>query len=61
MFTTPDFTIFPLENNEFDVFTGQGWKNWSRFRKEYKHLKLVKGAPLTKELYETLTKELWNY
>jgi len=60
MFTTPDFWVYPLEDNEYDVFVGSGWKNWSRFKKEYKHLKLIKGSPLSKPLYEQLIKELWN-
>jgi len=58
MFTTANFTIFPLGHQEFDVFFGKGWNNWSRFKKEGKILKLVKGQALPKPLYELLTKEI---
>ena len=60
MYTTPDFTIFANGNHEYDVFVGNGWENWSRFKKESKILKLIKGQPLPKELYEKLLKEIGN-
>ena len=60
MFTTPDFTIFALGHGTFDIFTGNGWENWSRFQRDGRVLKLVKGQPLTKDLYETLCKTLKN-
>lgn len=60
MYTTRDFTIFPLPEKEYDVFVGKGWENWSRFKKENKILKLVKGQPLPKEMYESLMKEVNN-
>lgn len=58
MFTTPDFTIYSLGQQHYDVFFGMGWDNWSRFRRENHILKLIKGRPMPKDLYETLLKEM---
>lgn len=60
MYTTHNFTIFPLGHQEFDTFFGHGWENWARFRRENKILKLIKGQPLPKDLYEHLLKEINN-
>lgn len=45
-----------------DVFTGQGWNNWSRFEatmnKGKIFLKLVKGTPMAKDDFATLYQTL---
>lgn len=29
----PDLVVFPLTSRMFDVFHGEGWNNWARYRK----------------------------
>lgn len=45
-----------------DVFCGNGWLQWSRFEvvflKGRLTLKLIKGQPMSKEMFSTLYKEL---
>lgn len=60
MYTTPNYVLFSLGNQEYDVFIGKEWEHWSRFKKENKILKLVKGQPLPKEIYEQLLKDINN-
>jgi hypothetical protein len=51
-----------LNDATIDVFTGNGWNNWSRFEVSYRSsrlsLKLVKGQPMKKEEYSKLYEEL---
>lgn len=50
-----DLKIVWLNDKMFDVFTGKGWDNWSRFRKEDGNkLKLIKGSPLSKQDFTKL-------
>jgi hypothetical protein len=44
----------------FDVFRGNGWENWSRFRKEKNRVLLVTGDVVTKEEYAAISKEILN-
>lgn len=60
MFTTRDLLIIPLGQQQYDVFSGQGWENWSRFKKEDRVMKLDKGQPLTKDNYDDLCKATKN-
>jgi hypothetical protein len=41
-----------------DVFTGKGWNNWSRFELKDRKIVLVKGQPVSKEVYKQLWSEL---
>lgn len=43
--------IIKITESLFDVFTGDGWENWSRFKKQGKILRLVGGAPLPPAVY----------
>jgi hypothetical protein len=44
----------------FDVFRGNGWENWSRFRREKNRVLLVTGDVVTKEEYSAISKEILN-
>ena len=44
----------------FDVFRGNGWENWSRFRREKSRVLLVTGDVVTKEEYSAISKEILN-
>lgn len=46
--------VFELNNRTYDVFVGQGWKNWSRFQVKGKTLVLVAGQALSKGDYDTV-------
>ena len=46
--------VFELNNRMFDVFVGQGWKNWSRFQVKGKTLVLVAGQSLSKGDYDSV-------
>ena len=50
------FEIKHVSNGIVDVFTGRGWKNWSRFQIEGNKLVLKKGSPVDKQVY----KQLWE-
>lgn len=50
------FEIRYANNGLVDVFTGMGWTNWSRFKIEDRKIVLVKGQPVSKEVY----KQLWT-
>ena len=56
--------IKQVAKNILDVFTGQGWLNWSRFHVKYHegkaYPKLIKGQPLNKEDFDDLCKQLAN-
>lgn len=60
MSNTPEviepFHVIKVDHNLYDVFTGDGWLNWSRFEKRGPHLLLVKGLPVSKEVYSELKK-----
>lgn len=43
---------FPL----YDVFVGEGWRNWSRVRKVDNGFVIVAGAPLAKEIAPEIMK-----
>ena len=51
-----------LSDMVIDVFTGNGWVNWSRFEivnmKGKKSLKLIKGFPMEKSNFQTLYTEV---
>lgn len=52
----PEFVIRQISHNLFDVFTGEGWENWTRFKRVNGRLNLVGGTAVSKELYNTLIK-----
>lgn len=47
-----------LDNRTVDVFFGKGWGKWSRFQKQGRVLKLVKGENISHEQYGILLKIL---
>ena len=60
--TQDKIVIKPLSDVEVDVFTGIGWNNFSRFKMFWKNKKLklvlVKGRPVTPEIYSNLISSL---
>lgn len=58
----PAIKIFPVAHKVFDCFWGQGWEGWSRFEKKYfngkLHLNLIKGNPMSKDLFRSLYQSL---
>ena len=46
--------VFPRNKWIIDVFTGDGWDNWSCFRIYKGSLKLIAGAPVTQAEYDQL-------
>jgi hypothetical protein len=55
---TEDFAIIPVDKHIVDVFTGDGWTNWSRFHNTGNYLKLVKGKGVNDEVYAKLMRLL---
>ena len=49
-----------LSKNVVDVFTGNGWDNWSRFQKTAKGPKLVSGAGVTQQEYQEVKNALYS-
>lgn len=49
-----------LNKNVVDVFTGDGWSNWSRFQKTAKGPKLVSGAGVTQPEYQEVKNVLYQ-
>lgn len=47
-------TLRWLNASIVDVFRGQGWDNWSRFRKIGSHYEMIAGQPLTTQEYQAL-------
>lgn len=45
-------TVRRLSSTIVDIFTGNGWENWSRFQKTDKGPKLVAGKPVTDDEYK---------
>ena len=45
------FTLKWVNSHTVDVFTGQGWENWSRFEKKGSLYRLLAGKPLTPQEY----------
>ena len=41
-----------LNPTTVDIFTGNGWDNWSRFQKTDKGPKLIGGKPVTEDEYK---------
>lgn len=52
-----EIMVLPVNKWTFDVFTGEGFDNHSRFQSFKGHLKLVAGAPVSEKEYNKL-KEL---
>ncbi len=50
--------IKQLDNKRVDVFTGQGWDQWSRFSVEKGFPQLLQGAALSDEDYKELKNAL---
>lgn len=48
--TKSGYAVFPLDNNQFDIFRGS-WEPWSRFEVSRGKLILLAGAPLSKDDY----------
>ena len=53
-----NFEIRSMEGGVVDVFTGTGWSNWSRFLIKDNKITLIKGQPVSKEVYKQLWKVL---
>lgn len=52
--------IYPITKNLIDVFIGEGWKNWGRYRRENHNWVLVAGkhpSRISKEIPETWSKQ----
>lgn len=48
-----------LNEDTVDVFTGNGWENWSRFKLGVNTPKKVAGQNLTTEEYDDLKKQFY--
>lgn len=47
-------TLKWVNSNVVDVFRGNGWENWTRFRKVGSHFEMIAGTPLTTAEYQEL-------
>lgn len=47
-------TVKDLGESTYDVFRGDGWYNWSRFQRQGKILKLLKGNSIESHEYDYL-------
>lgn len=48
--------IISVNRNTIDVFTGEGWENWSRFKLTKHGPKLISGQKLSNENFSNLTR-----
>lgn len=51
--------IYPVtkSNNLVDVFLGDGWETWGRYKRVAKKWVYIKGIRLSEDLLKALTKE----
>jgi hypothetical protein len=47
-----------LNKNEFDVFIGNGWNNWTRIRRNHWGVRVVGGARLSREVIHQLNERM---
>lgn len=60
MIKSGDLCVIPVNRHLIDVFTGTGWKNWSRFRLHKRTPLLVAGNGISEEDYRNLKELLKN-
>lgn len=53
-----DIAVLPVNKELFDIFTGKGWDNWTRFHKTKGALRMVAGEAITDEQYKVLRRSL---
>lgn len=51
-----EIAILPVSKFTFDVFTGTGFENWTRFQAVKGHLKMVGGNSVSDSEYKTIKK-----
>lgn len=52
--STKSLTLKWVNSTVVDVFRGNGWENWTRFRRVGSHYEMVAGQPLTTSEYVEL-------
>lgn len=51
-----DVIVLPVDSEIVDVFTGNGWDNWTRLRKDGSAFKIERGAGLNREQFKDFMK-----
>lgn len=49
-----EVVVLPVDKKVIDVFTGNGWEDWSRFYYTGNYLKLIKGKGVSDDTYAKL-------
>jgi hypothetical protein len=47
-----------LDRNHYDVFTGNGWSDWTRIRRNHWGVSVVAGKRLPKEIIHKLNERM---